>query len=154
MIKKKSHLKKEKAVAEQKQDEVKPVAIHESRDYSSRQSGCIVCKKFVSGRPVNEDDYGIVIMRMIKSRFMEVGKYSLVVCDSCVPKYLETRKRFVSNRNMFSLFIGIMVIMAVILPVVSMRLPDVYLVIMFLVLSLMLMVLAHLVYLPPLKNEN
>ncbi|MEM3609289.1 MAG: hypothetical protein QW076_00030 [Candidatus Anstonellales archaeon] len=94
-------------------------------------------------------------MRNIKAKIFQrkTGLNNLYVCNNCVDKYTEKRKRFESTMNTI-LIIGLLLAIVVIgLPLIYLRLPDIVSIIFSFIFILMFVILAILSYVPPLVKE-
>ncbi len=117
-----------------------------------KKEACIICGKEVDGKPIVED-YFIKALRSIKKVFTsEVNRYKLVVCDNCMKTYEERKKRYDSSLKTLFILFALFFLMIVVLPLFSGRLPDPIAIFMAFIISLLLVVLVHLGYMPQIER--
>jgi hypothetical protein len=103
-----------------------------------KKSICVVCKEEKKGSKV-EDDIYLDTLRKIKNKLNIAKNNTLVVCDDCLPKAREKRRRFERTLAMWALLATLMFVMLV---VMSPTLESVFLglvaVVIFVLFSLVL----------------
>ncbi|MCX8166466.1 MAG: hypothetical protein N3E37_01280 [Candidatus Micrarchaeota archaeon] len=123
---------------------------------------CIVCGTELPGlmikdaKKIYEEDIVLVTLRKIKNIIMpgKTGIHQLYVCNNCLDRYKEKRKRYESTMNTIIVIAVLLSIIVIILPLMYVRLPDLVSVIFSVVFLLMFVVLATLSYVPPLEESK
>lgn len=117
-----------------------------------RKNVCIICEADTEGVQIKED-YGIAFLRAVKKLFTnKINRNRLVVCQGCMPKYQERRKKFENSLNLVMIVSLVIGLMLVVLPIVSMKLPDFAGLLFGVLFCVMFLILAHLSYIPPLEK--
>lgn len=79
-----------------------------------KKSICVVCKKEKKGRRVEEDLY-LEAIRKIKTRLGIAKNNTLVVCDDCLPKATEKRRRFEKTLATWAILATLLFVMLVVI---------------------------------------
>jgi hypothetical protein len=77
-----------------------------------KKSICIVCREEKKGSKV-EDDVYLDTIRKIKNKLNIAKNNTLVVCDDCLPKAKEKRRRFERTLAMWALLATLLFVMLV-----------------------------------------
>lgn len=75
---------------------------------------CIVCRKEKKGSKV-EDDLYLTTIRDIKNRLHIAKNNALVVCDECLPKAKEKRRRFERSLMIWTILATVFFVLLVIM---------------------------------------
>jgi len=112
-----------------------------------KRSICIVCKKERKGSKV-EDDMYLETMRKIKGKLNVLRNNTLVVCDECLPKAEEKRRRFEGTIMTFGVLATLMFVTFIILS------PSLFSLIIGIIVAVAFMLLSLLLYYPKVEKHG
>ena len=107
---------------------------------------CIVCHKNKMGYPI-ESDYMIDGIAYVKKLMKTYKGNKLVVCEDCFDEYKKKRERFVRNLLLYG---GIGAILGLLLIFTNLSLQSI---IFALFLELIMLILAHMSYVPKVMDD-